>query len=113
MTKGRLELVGQVAAILDDLGVPYALGGSLASSLIGESRSTVDVEIAIKLEHEAGGALLDRAGAEFYVPIGAARAAIDAPSSSNLVDTAHGLKVDGSPKGDGSRPSTPALDSLF
>jgi hypothetical protein len=50
MTKGPLELLSQVATMLDELGIPYALGGSMASSLIGEPRSTVDVDIAIKLE---------------------------------------------------------------
>lgn len=94
MTKGPLELVAHVAEMLDDLGIAYALGGSMASSLVGEPRSTVDVDIAIKLENQAGVALLERAGAEFYVPIDAARSAIDARSSFNLVDTAHGLKVD-------------------
>lgn len=29
MTKGPLELVGQVAVILDDLGISYALGDGL------------------------------------------------------------------------------------
>jgi hypothetical protein len=94
MTKGPLDLVGQVATILDGLGIPYALGGSMASSLIGEPRSTVDVDIAIKLEDEAGAVLLERMNAEFYVPIDSARAAIQAHSSFNLIDTAHGLKVD-------------------
>jgi hypothetical protein len=101
MTKGPLELVSQVAAILDEFGIPYALGGSLASSLIGEPRSTVDVDIAIKLEHEAGAALLERASAEFYVPFESARVAIQAHSSFNLIDTAHGLKVDLFVLGDG------------
>ena len=101
MSKGPLELVGQVAAILDELGIPYALGGSMASSLIGEPRSTVDVDIAIKLEGHAGAALLDRVNAEFYVPIESARAAIQACSSFNLIDTAHGLKVDLFVLGDG------------
>jgi hypothetical protein len=94
MAKGPLDLVSQVVTILDDLGIPYALGGSLASSLIGEPRSTVDVDIAIKLEHQAGAALLERVNAEFYVPTQSARVAIDAHSSFNLIDTAHGLKVD-------------------
>lgn len=101
MTKGPLELVGQVATILDDLGIPYALGGSMASSLIGEPRSTVDVDIAIEVDDAAGAALLERAVAEFYVPLDAARAAIRAHSSFNLVDTAHGLKVDLFVLGDG------------
>jgi len=94
MTKGPLELASQVATILDGLGIPYALGGSMASSLVGEPRSTVDVDIAIKLEDEAGAALLERVNAEFYVPTDSARAAIRAHSSFNLIDTAHGLKVD-------------------
>jgi hypothetical protein len=94
MTKGPLELVSQVASILDELGIPYALGGSMASSLIGEPRSTVDVDIAIKLEREAGAALLERVCADFYVPMESARVAIEAHSSFNLIDTAHGLKVD-------------------
>lgn len=87
MTKGPLELVGQVVTILDELGIPYALGGSMASSLIGEPRSTVDVDIAIKLEHDAGAALLERASAEFYVPVDSARVAIQAHSSFNIIDT--------------------------
>jgi hypothetical protein len=101
MTKGPLDLVSQVATILDGLGIRYALGGSMASSLVGEPRSTVDVDIAIKLEHEAGAALLDRVSAEFYVPIDSARVAIEAHSSFNLIDTAHGLKVDLFVLGDG------------
>jgi hypothetical protein len=94
MSKGPLDLVSQIATILDELDIPYALGGSLASSLIGEPRSTVDVDIAIKLDDEAAAALLERASAEFYVPIESARAAIQARSSFNLIDTTHGLKVD-------------------
>jgi hypothetical protein len=101
MTKGPLDLVGQVAAILDELGIAYALGGSMASSLIGEPRSTVDVDIAIELERELGAALLDRVSAEFSVPVDSAREAIDAHSSFNLIDTDHGLKVDLFVLGDG------------
>ena len=76
MTKGPLQLVSQVAGILDDLDIPYALGGSLASSLIGEPRSTVDVDIAIRINEGTEAALLERVDAEFYVPMDSARAAI-------------------------------------
>ena len=94
MTKGPLDLVRQLATILDDLAIPYALGGSMASSLIGEPRSTVDVDIAIKLSGGSGHALLERVTPEFYVPVDAAQIAIQSNSSFNLIDTAHGLKVD-------------------
>lgn len=94
MTKGPLDLVRQVARILDDLDIPYALGGSMASSLFGEPRSTVDVDIAILLTTDQEGALLERAAAEFYVPFEAAHVAVRTHSSFNLVDIPNALKVD-------------------
>ena len=99
--KGPLALVEQMAAIFEDLGVPYALGGSMASSLLGEPRSTVDVDMAVRLGVEAGEALLERVAADFYVPVESARQAIRAHSSFNLIDTASALKVDIFVVGDG------------
>ncbi len=101
MTKGPLDLVRQVAHLLDELDIPYALGGSMASSLFGEPRSTVDVDIAIRLAPDQGIELLERAEADFYVPVEAARAAIEANASFNLVDVTAGLKVDLFVLGDG------------
>lgn len=100
-TKGPFDLVVQMAEILEDLGVPYALGGSMASSLLGEPRSTVDVDMAIRLEGTDGEALLDRVSSVFYLPIESAREAIRGHSSFNLVDTASALKVDLFVLGDG------------
>jgi hypothetical protein len=101
MATGPLDLVVRIAQILDELDIPYALGGSLASSLFGEPRSTVDVDLAIRLTPDQGDALLNRTSAEFYVPIGLARDAIRARSSFNVVDTEHGLKIDFFVLGDG------------
>ena len=92
-TKGPFDLVCQVAEILDDLGLPYALGGSMASSLLGEPRSTVDVDLAVRIDVADGDALLERVGASFYVPVDVAREAISERSSFNLVDTGSALKV--------------------
>ena len=94
MTKGPLALAGEVAAVLDELSIPYALGGSLASSLFGEPRATVDVDLAVEVAVAQGPALLDRLAAGFYVPRGAAATAIEVRASFNVVDTEHGLKVD-------------------
>lgn len=91
--KGPLDLVVEVAALLEELAVPYALGGSLASSLVGEPRSTMDIDIAVALDPSIGEALLRRVEPDFYVPVTSARAAIRAKSSFNLVDTEHSLKV--------------------
>jgi len=101
MTSGPFALVRKMAAIFDELGVSYALGGSLASSLIGEPRSTVDVDMAVRLDVASGDKLLERVGAEFYVPTEVARQAIRDHSSFNLIDTANALKVDIFVVGDG------------
>lgn len=92
--KGPLDLLCQMAEILDELEVPYALGGSMASSLLGEPRTTIDVDMAVRLEGDAGEALLERAGSLFYIPMGPARDAIRTHSSFNLIDTSNALKVD-------------------
>lgn len=101
MTVGPLDLLSRIADLLDALSIPYALGGSMASSLFGMPRSTVDIDIAVDLPADRSEALLQAAAAEFYVPLDAARAAIRAATSFNLVDTQHGMKVDLFVLGDG------------
>ena len=76
MPGGPFELVVRMAATFDALRLPYALGGSLASSLVGEPRSTMDVDMAVRLDVASGEELLDRVSASFYVPMEAARTAI-------------------------------------
>ena len=101
MAHGPLALVLRMAEVLDELGLRYALGGSMASSLLGEPRSTVDVDLAVQLDLASGEALFDRVDDAFYVPLDAARTAIRRQSSFNLVDTANALKVDLFVLGDG------------
>lgn len=101
MTKGPLDLVLQVAAMLDELGIDWVLGGSVASSIFGEPRSTVDVDVAIRMGPDAVEQLLEHAKADFYVPGDSARAAVRAHGAFNLLDTKHGLKVDLFVLGDG------------
>lgn len=101
MTKGPLELVRQVAAMLDELGIEWVLGGSLASSIFGEPRSTVDVDVAIRIDSASADALVQRAKIDFYVPEESARDAVRAHGAFNLLDTEHGLKVDLFVLGDG------------
>lgn len=91
---GPLELVARIAQLLGELGIPYAVGGSVAASFFGEPRATADVDIAIDLSAPAGEELLQRAAAEFYVPTDAARRAIAEHDSFNLVANDGGLKVD-------------------
>jgi hypothetical protein len=61
----ELTVAIRVGAVLDELGIDYALGGGLASSLQGEPRSTNDIDLAIRLEPHLIGRLIERLGPEF------------------------------------------------
>ena len=84
----------EVGRMLDDLGIQYAVGGSVASSLFGEPRSTLDIDLALRGTDDELFRLIDRADADFYVPIEAARQAVTAKDSFNLLHNESGIKID-------------------
>ena len=47
-----LQAALQVAAALECCGVRYLVGGSVASSVTGEPRSTMDVDLVVALTQE-------------------------------------------------------------
>jgi hypothetical protein len=96
-----IDLAINVATIFESLEVQYALGGSVAASLFGEPRTTIDIDFATRIELPQFEALLATAGAEFYVPEHHARKAIEAAGSFNLIHHQSGLKVDVFVLGDG------------
>lgn len=94
MPSDPVRVLLEVTDLLDALGVPYFLGGSLASSLLGEPRSTVDVDLVIALRSSDVGALLEGLASEFYVDEDAARAAVERRASFNAIHQPTVLKVD-------------------
>lgn len=72
-TAGPIALALRVASLLDHLGIPYVLGGSVASSLVGEPRATMDVELAVQLGTTQAEQLVAALGAEWYVSRDAGR----------------------------------------
>jgi len=98
---GPLDLALQVASILDSLGIPQVLGGSLASSIVGEPRSTVDIDFAIRLRNDDVRRLMDEFGAAYYVSEEATRSAIAHAASFNIVHLATVVKIDLFVLGDG------------
>lgn len=99
--QGPLALAAWVASVLDELRVPHVLGGSMASSLVGEPRTTVDVDIAAKVDRGVGGALVEKLSEQLYVPVDSALLAIADRTSFNALDLTTGLKVDIFVLGDG------------
>jgi len=90
---GPVELALLVAGILERLDIEYALGGSLASSALGEPRSTVDVDMAVGLDGDRLDALLQELRPTFYVPEEGPAEALRTRSSFNVLHE-DGMKVD-------------------
>jgi hypothetical protein len=74
-----------VAQTLERLGIPYAIGGSLASSLHGVMRSTLDVDIVADMKLEHIQPLVAALSKEFYADDEMMRDAIEHHSSFNLI----------------------------
>lgn len=83
-----------VAQTFEQMGVLYAVGGSLASSLHGVMRSTLDVDIVADLRLEHISLLVAALSKEFYVDDEMIRDAIKHHSSFNLIHYETAFKVD-------------------
>lgn len=80
---------------LDDIGVPYMVTGSTASSIQGEPRSTHDIDLVVELGREAVDGLVRRfPEPDFYVSVDAARSAVEEQSMFNVLNLTSGDKVD-------------------
>lgn len=83
-----------VTQALERLSIPYAVGGSLASSVHGVMRSTLDVDIVADLKLEHISPLVAALAKEFYVDDEMMRGAIENYSSFNLIHYETAFKVD-------------------
>jgi hypothetical protein len=89
-----LAIAIDVAKRLDDAEVPYVIGGSLASSVHGEPRATMDVDVVADLPLEAIARLVAGLRPEYYVDEEAARGAVQSRGAFNAVHMHSGVKVD-------------------
>jgi len=82
------------ANVLDELGVRWFLGGSLASSVHGIPRATFDADIMADLRTEHVRPFIKKLGDEWYADEDAIMDAINRRSSFNLIHFATAMKVD-------------------
>ena len=88
------QVVLEVARVLDRLGVPYAVGGSLASSLHGIPRSSQDGDLVADLHTEHVQPFLSAITSLFYVSPERVLQAVRRRSSFNIVHLKTAIKVD-------------------
>ena len=90
----NLKVALSVAEKLGALEVRWFLGGSLASSMHGVPRATLDADIVADLRPRHVRPFLDSLGADWYVDEHAVREAIAGRSSFNLIHMDSAMKVD-------------------
>ncbi len=87
MTSSETDIVlRKVAALLEDLGVPYFVGGSVASSAWGTPRFTQDIDIVARMTDATDvDAIVARLQDDFYLDADLIRDAIASKGSFNLL----------------------------
>ncbi len=83
-----------VTELLESLDVPYALGGSLASTVHGVMRATMDADIIAALKPEHISPLVKKLQNTFYADEPAIRTAVIRKSSFNLIHLETMFKID-------------------
>lgn len=94
MTNDPVAVALRVARILEASGLRYLVGGSLASSLSGEPRSTLDVDIVVAMTTSNVGRVVEALVADFDVDEMAVQRAVRERSSANFFHRASAIKVD-------------------
>ena len=89
-----LAALAPVAAAFRRLGVRHFVGGSVASTIHGAIRSTMDVDLVCDLRVDQVAAFVAVFGDEFYVSEPAVRQAVERRSCFNLVHLPTAWKVD-------------------
>ena len=89
------EILARVTRLLVDLGIPYMITGSLASSFHGRPRTTHDADIVIDPGPEALDRLVaELSAAHLYVDLTVARDALRHRRQFNVIDAASAFKLD-------------------
>ena len=94
MVPEPLPVIQRLARTFDALGVPYLIGGSIASSLFGISRATQDIDFVADLAEQQVIAFVAALADEFYADADMIREAIVTRASFNVIHLPTMLKVD-------------------
>lgn len=93
-TDDLVDALAPVIAALKTLGVSHYVGGSVASSFHGATRSTMDVDLVCELTEQHISPFIASLSNEFYISKSAIRDAVQRKSCFNLIHLPTSFKVD-------------------
>jgi len=94
MLSEPLAVTLQVTGILEELDIAYVIGGSVASTVYGRIRTTMDVDIVAKLRADHVQLLAAALKSDFYVDSNSVYEAIQRHSSCSFIHLETMFKVD-------------------
>jgi len=83
-----------VITAFNELAIPYYIGGSLASSVYGMPRTTLDADIVANISLNHITALKSKLKKEYYIDENMIKNAIKSSSSFNLIHLETAIKID-------------------
>jgi hypothetical protein len=89
-----LHLLEKICEMMNTLGIPYMLSGSVAMNVYAEPRTTQDIDIIVEMLLEDVPNLIKLLGDGFYFSEDAMYDAIERKSMFNIIDYSTGMKVD-------------------
>jgi hypothetical protein len=94
MSSEPIRVLLAVIERLDRLGIEYAVGGSVSSSVFGEPRSSADVDLLVAIAPLQAARLAAAFEGDFYVDADAVAEAVRRNGSFNAIHLATMLKAD-------------------
>lgn len=93
--ESEFDLIDLVADVCERLGLPYAIGGSMAAMTYGEFRATNDLDLVLSLRAEdVPGFLAEFPRSDFYHDQTAALEAVRTGGQFNVILFNEALKID-------------------
>ena len=89
-----LAAITPIVEALEELGIPYHIGGSVASSLYGLPRLTIDADLVADIRMKHVRPLVKQLETDYYIDEDMIRDAIRRQSSFNIIHLDTMLKVD-------------------
>jgi hypothetical protein len=93
--ESEFDLIDLIVSVCEELDLPYAIGGSMASMSYGEFRATADLDVVLSLRAVDVPRFLDRfPKPEYYHDERAALEAVRTGGQFNILITGELLKID-------------------
>jgi hypothetical protein len=89
-----IQALTPVVEALEAQGVPYCVGGSVASSVHGRARATQDIDVVADLTLAQVAPFVQHLQSDYYVDAGMVQDAIRRRGSFNVLHNGTGVKVD-------------------